>query len=1084
MLTLFVVLLHRYTEQTEILTGSPASGRTAPEFTGIVSHCVNMLPIRTDLSGSPTFRTLMRQVNDTTLAAIKNQDFPFPVMVERLQPTRDASRSPLFQVAFSFQRSDIPQLPNFIISLPDQEGFQRAGLDFVPFTVSQQNGQFDMALWMARPADKLTGELKYATDLFDRSTAERAVTHLRTLLSAAVADPDLSVGELQMLPPSELALVVDEWNRTAHPFDDQLCMHELFERQVDRDPDAVAAVFGDRSATYGEVEADANRLAHLLRARGAEPGRLVAVYLDRSLEIPAALLGIHKSGAGYVPLDTSHPRARIELILSSLPVSAVVTQRRHVPWLQELDVANLRDLVVLDDDVDSSGPGPLAVSTLTDLASQPATRPSLVSSPTDTAYIIFTSGSTGTPKGVEVTHRPAVNLIQWVNSTFGVGPADRLLMVTSLCFDLSVYDVFGVLGAGGSLYLVSADELRDPTQLVSLLMTQPITFWDSAPPALAQLVPFLPDGPTDRPLRLVLLSGDWIPVPLPDQIRSVFPGAEVVSLGGATEATIWSNVYRIGRVEPHWVSIPYGKPIWNARYYVLDPLLRPCPIGVPGDLFIGGDCLAVGYVNDPTLTNSKFVPDPFSSAAGARMYRTGDRARFFTDGNIEFLGRKDFQVKIRGYRIELGEIEAVLRQHPSVADCIVLARDDAGPDRYLVGYFVPAAGASVAPAELKALLRDHLPSYMVPAHLVSLERMPMTPNGKLDRRALPAPAQVRDSTSAFVEPRTELERTIASVWASVLPLDVVGVEDNFFELGGHSLQSVEIIVQLSAFLGRDLPLSILLQAPTVAELAAAVSLPASSGPVVPLRGSGSGLVLFHPAGGDLLAYRELVSLLPGDVVGVQSGDEASSLDAMADEYAAALLSSGSGPWYLGGWSMGGVLAHAVAARLEASGGSPVAGVTVIDSLLLGEVSGAEATLSYRLGAAFGPFASVVASLDVGVLEDGVASLLALPEAGRLEAAAAWVASHVPGAAVPPQLERQASLTRAHEALLRGHRAPVIAAPMAVVWASGSLADGSPLMSWSAYTKGSVDELVVDANHYNVLRPAAVTLVAPHVKMAP
>ena len=490
LLTLFVVLLHRYTEQTEILTGSPAGGRTAPQFAGIVSHCVNMLPIRTDLSGSPTFRTLMRQVNDTTLAAIANQDFPFPVMVERLQPARDASRSPLFQVAFSFQRSDIPQLPNFVISLPGQEGFRRGGLDFVPFTVSQQNGQFDLALWMARPADKLTGELKYATDLFDRSTAERAVSHLRTLLAAVVADPDRSVGELALLPPDELEQVVVDWNRTEHPFDDHLCMHELFEQQVDRAPDAVAAVFGGRVATYGEVEADANRLAHLFRERGAAPGRLVAVYLDRSLEIPAALLGIHKSGSGYVPLDTSHPRARIELILSSLPVSAVVTQRRHLPWLQQLDVANFarpdrarrrlgrRRRASAVDGVDAGRPVGAPGDASTACVEPHRHR-------VHHLHVRFDRHAEGR-RGV---HRPAVNLIQWVNSTFGVGPADRLLMVTSLCFDLSVYDIFGVLGAGGSLYLVSADELRDPTRLVSLLLEQPITFWDSAPPALSAARP-------------------------------------------------------------------------------------------------------------------------------------------------------------------------------------------------------------------------------------------------------------------------------------------------------------------------------------------------------------------------------------------------------------------------------------------------------------------------------------------------------------------------------------------------------------------------------------------------------------------
>ncbi|MDP9220207.1 MAG: amino acid adenylation domain-containing protein, partial [Actinomycetota bacterium] len=1089
LLAAFFVLLHRYTEQTDILVGSPASGQTEPRFGPMVGHCVNMLAIRADLSGGPTFRSLLRSVNDQALQAIANQDFPFPLLVERLQPARDASRSPLFQVAFSFQRSDIAELPNFIIAVPPREGFARAGLAFEPFPVPQQNGQFDLALWMARPAANLIGELKYAADLFDHSTVNRAVGHLRTLLAGIVANPDQRVADLPLLVADERRQVVVEWNRTAHGFAEDRCMHELFEAQADRAPGAVAAVFDQRSATYADVEAEANRLAHLLRELGTGPGRLVAVYLDRSLEIPAALLGILKSGGGYVPLDTTHPRARIELILSSLPVSIIVTQHRHLAALQALDVANLRHLVAMDDDESGSdgSSGPLTVWTAAHRRARPSSRPAALAAPTDTAYIIFTSGSTGTPKGVEVQHRPALNLIQWVNDTFEIGPADRLLMVTSLCFDLSVYDIFGVLGAGGSLQLASVDDLRDPTRLVRLLLEQPITFWDSAPPALGQLVPFLPAHAADRPLRLVFLSGDWIPVPLPDQIRAVFPAAEMVSLGGATEATIWSNVYRIGAVEPHWVSIPYGKPIWNARYYVLDPQGAPCPIGVPGDLFIGGRCLAVGYVNDPTLTNSKFVPDPFDEAEASRLYRTGDRARFFADGNIEFLGRKDFQVKIRGYRIELGEIEAVLRQHDRVAECIVLARDDAGPDRYLVGYVVPARGAAPPTAELKGLLRERLPAYMVPAHLVLLDRMPMTPNGKLDRRALPAPQHVRDVTEAYVEPRTELERAVADIWTSILPVDRVGVDDNFFDLGGHSLQSVEIVLRLEQLVGRTVPLSILLQAPTVAELAAAVSGPGDGSLVVPLRAGAREppLVLFHPAGGDLLAYHDLVERLADRrVVGVQSRtlagerDEFDTLDVMADAYAAALRDRiEDGPWHLAGWSMGGVLAHAVAARLEAAG-QRVSQVTLFDAALIGEVPGAAATLSYRLGAAFGPLASAVAAADPHELEEAVDLLLAMPADQRGPAAIAWTrAAGFPALDDEWLLARQVALTRRHEELLRAHRAPVIRAPIGAWWANGSLLSEQPPADWSRRTSGLVRSETVPGNHYTIMRPPVVDLLA-------
>jgi len=454
-----------------------------------------------------------------------------------------------------------------------------------------------------------------------------------------------------------------------------------------------------------------------------------------------------------------------------------------------------------------------------------ATRPPAAASPEDVAYVIHTSGSTGVPKGIAVQHAPAVNLIGWINAAFGIGPADRLLFVTSLCFDLSVYDIFGVLAAGGTVHVAAEGELADPDRLVRLLQTGGITVWDSAPAALVQLAPLFPrmPDPSSR-LRRVLLSGDWIPVTLPDRVRQAFPGAQVLALGGATEATVWSNWFPVGEVDPGWTSIPYGRPISGARYHVLDTGFAPCPIGVPGDLHIGGECLCLGYAGRPDLTAAAFLPDPFSGTPGARLYRTGDRGRHGVDGNLEFLGRLDQQVKIRGYRIELGEIEAALARHPGVRDAAVLAREDEPGDQRLVAYVVPAADPAPSPTELRGALHRSLPEYMVPAAFVILRELPATPNGKLDRRALPAPDRAQTEAEDYAAPANPVEELLAELFSEVLGLDRVGVRSSFFDLGGHSLLATQVMSRVREAFGVQLPLSRLFEEPTVAGLAAVILL--------------------------------------------------------------------------------------------------------------------------------------------------------------------------------------------------------------------------------------------------------------------
>ncbi|QFU90242.1 amino acid adenylation domain-containing protein [Amycolatopsis sp. YIM 10] len=643
--------------------------------------------------------------------------------------------------------------------------------------------------------------LAYAAGRIGEADARRLLDDLDTLLAEMVSRTGATpLHEFSVLSPAEQHRITREWNDTAVPRT-PACIHELVERQAARTPDALAVLQGAEGLTYAELDAAAGKLASRLAATGVGPGDFVALRLRRSVHTVVALLGVLKAGAAYAPIEPSLPPERARALLATLGAPVLITDRDQVAAARELGD---REVLWLGEPDGTDG------WALADADGEPRRA-----RPDDLAYVIFTSGSTGTPKGVLLSHAPVVNLIEWVNTTYGMGPADRVLFLTSLGFDLSVYDVFGVLAAGGSVRVATDEEIRDPRRLLSILDTEPITFWDSAPAALQQLEPFFAlRGPrADHSLRLVFLSGDWVPVTLPDSVRTAFGGARVVALGGATEAAIWSNFFPVEQVDPGWASIPYGRPIDNARYYVLDGALRPAVVGAPGDLYIGGDCLALGYHGDPEKTAEKFIPDPFSDRLGARLYRTGDRAKYWPDGTIEFLGRQDDQVKLRGFRIELGEVEAALTAEPGIASAVALVRD-----AQLVGYVVRTPGAEPDPAGVRDQLARRLPAYMVPSQVVVLDELPVTPNGKLDRRALPAPKE----PVPYVEPGTPVEKAIAELWVDVLGVDRVGVVDNFFDLGGHSLLITQLMARVKAVLEVDVPMMAVLDNQTLGEFAAVV----------------------------------------------------------------------------------------------------------------------------------------------------------------------------------------------------------------------------------------------------------------------
>ncbi|MCD0447744.1 amino acid adenylation domain-containing protein [Actinocorallia sp. API 0066] len=756
LLAAFAALLSRYTGEDDIAVGTTAAGRDAPEADGLIGFFVNTLVLRTDTGGDPTFRELVGRVGKGVLADQAHAELPFDRLVEHLRPSRDPGRPPLASILF--QQDNTPaaalSLPGLDVALVD---------DFDTGTA-----KYDLLASVRVRDEGVRLHVQYSLDLFEPATIRRFLTAFEALAEAAVADPDTPVRALPVLPPDEAALILDHWNDTAVEFPD-VCLHELFDRQP---RDAVALVAGGERFTFGELDERSDRLAAHL---GAAPGTLVALTLPPGPDYLVAVLAVLKSGAAFVPIDPAYPESRIEYILADSGVAVVVTA----------------------EDVAAS-------------ASVPPSRPSVAVSPEDRCYVIYTSGSTGAPKGVVLRHRGVVNNLFDLNVGFGVGPGDSVLALSSPSFDMSVYEFLGVPGAGGTVVLPEPELARDPAHWAELVTEHGITVWNSAPALLKLFLDQVEGAVEDPPasLRLAILGGDWVPVTLPDRLRALAPGLEFVVLGGATEASIHSIVYPVGEVDPAWASIPYGRPMANQTAYILDAHGEPVPVGVPGELHLGGIGVGLGYLGRPELTAEKFV-----KWRGKRLYRTGDRARWRPDGVIELLGRIDFMVKVNGVRIEPGEVEAVLRSHPAVAEAVVVAKNDAAGDRQLVGYLV--ADSAVDPEEVRAHARGVLPQGMVPSRLVVLDALPLSPNGKVDRRALTDRVDDR-ARAVHSPPDGPTETRVARAWGSVLGLEVIDRNGDFFALGGDSFKAV----RAARLLDDGLSVVSIFKHPTVAALAA------------------------------------------------------------------------------------------------------------------------------------------------------------------------------------------------------------------------------------------------------------------------
>jgi len=817
LLAAFQTLLYRYTDQEDILVGTPAAGRGRADVQRTFGYLANPVALRANFSDNPTFKDLLGRVRQTVIGAIEHQDYPFPLLVERLQPRRDPSYSPLFQAVFVWDQLHQFESASGVFAATHAAWFgqgeaaarlAREKLPVEPLVLNQQGAAFDLTLRMRELDDgSLAVDFRYNTDLFDAATIVRLGDHFQTLLEGITAQPEQRVGSLPLLTPEERHHILVEWNETRSEYPADTCVHQLFEAQVEQAPDAIAVVFEGQRLTYRQLNRRANQLAQTLQKRGVGPESLVGVCMERSLEMVVALLGILKAGGAYVPLDPTYPRDRLEYMIQDAHLTVLLTPQRLLNALPESDGTTI---MALD-----------AGFAWDDESRRWDAHPANAVGPDNVVYMIYTSGSTGKPKGVLNLQRSLTNRLWWMQQTYHLTPADRVMQKTPFSFDVSVWEFFWPLIAGARLVVARPGGHQDTAYLAALISEQQITTLHFVP-SMLQAFLLEPDLEQCRSLRQVMCSGEALPFDLQERFFARFEATDLHNLYGPTEAAIDVTYWQCVRGSKNG-TVPIGRPIANTQIYILDRAMQPVPIGVAGELYIGGVNVARGYYQRPELTAEKFLRDPFSRDPRARLFKTGDLARYRADGAVEFLGRIDYQVKIRGFRIELGEIEAALSQHPAVKEVVVVAREDVPGDKRLVAYLVLDQAArqdGLFVEVLRDFLKTTLPHYMIPAAFVYLDALPLMSNGKVNRKALPAPDLDRPNLeAAYVAPATPAEQTLAAIWSEVLGIEKIGVHDNYFSLGGASIQGLQVIAKANAA-GLPLTPEMLFEYQTIAELAA------------------------------------------------------------------------------------------------------------------------------------------------------------------------------------------------------------------------------------------------------------------------
>lgn len=894
LLAAFKVLIFRYTQQTDITVGCPIAGRNSPDTERLIGFFVNTLALRSRLDPAQSFRQVLRQVREETLQAFASQDLPFDKLVEELHPRRDSTRSPFVQVFFALSH--------------EFGGELFPGVAAEEIEMDTGTAKFDLTLVAKETRSGLRILAEYSTDLFSERRIERLLEHFRVLLADALKRPEVAIASLDLLTGAERAALLRLGSFPAFPRQD--CVQEVFEWQVAKSPDAVAVEFGGENLTYRELNARANQLARYLQKHRVGPGALVGVYMERSAGMITAFLGILKAGAAYVPLDLSYPRERLAFMIADTQMSWIVTQRELE---HELPVSAAK-AIALDADWERIG------QESRQLPPCHATADSL-------ACVIYTSGSTGQPKGVCVPHRGISRLV--INTDYvKITPADRIAQVSNASFDAATFEIWGALLNGARVVGISKETALAPAEFAEALRARRISIMFLTTALFNQLAREQPG--VFATLGTVLFGGETVD---PKWVRAVLasdPPKRLLHVYGPTENTTFSTWHLVQEVAEDSSTVPIGQPIANSELYILDPAFNPVPIGVPGEVYVGGDGLAQGYLNRPELTESKFVPHPLRP--GAKLYRTGDLARFDDHLQVEFIGRVDRQIKLRGFRIELDEIESQLLKHPAIAETVVILREDLPGDRRLAAYVVPRQEPP-AESSLRSFLKEHLPDYMIPAAFVFIKELPLTPNKKIDRHALPAPDQNRPALNkSFVAPRDSTEQQLAKIFEKTLGVQPIGVADNFFELGGHSLLAVRVFAQIEKNLGKKLPLATLFRAPTIEELARILREETQAktwSTIVDIQPAGSRPPLFwlHTLGGDggggFFYYRKLAELLGPDQpsFGIRSPQEPfHRIEEMARFYIAELRKvQPHGPYFLGGFCFGGNVAFEMAQQLSEAG---------------------------------------------------------------------------------------------------------------------------------------------------------------------
>ena len=1043
----FYLLLQRYSGQDDILVGAVIANRNRAEVENLIGLFANTLPLRTRLDGDPSFSELVSRVRDTALGAYAHQEMPFERLVEELRPERSPSYNPLFQVLFSLQGTA-------------NRSFELSGLQLQPLGgLVGTTAKFDLSFLLSDSTDGLSGKIEYNTNLFDASTIDRMLQHYLTLLEGGLANPEMRTSQLPLLTDEEKRRLLSEWNDTSRSFPHEKCIHELFEQQVALTPNSVAVVLEGSSLSYGELNARANQLAHRLRSLGVGPETLVGICLDRSLEMIIAILGVLKAGGGYVPLDPAYPKERRAFMLEDAHVPVLLTQTELLA-----DVPQHGGVTIC---LDADWPS---------IATEPTENPANHSLPQNVAYVIFTSGSTGKPKGVIVTHANVTRLFTATDAWFGFGPDDTWTLFHSFAFDFSVWEIWGALFYGGKLIVVPLQTAKSPELFHELLVRQRVTVLNQTPSAFKYLI--LADQQSADwnrlSLRYVIFGGEAL------EFKTLLPWFErhgdkpaLINMYGITETTVHVTYFKIdpASVGDESVSL-VGTPIPDLQVYILDKQLQPVPIGVPGEIYVGGYGVARGYLNRPQLTKDRFIPNRLISSEDGRLYKTGDLARYREDGNIQYLGRIDHQVKIRGFRIELGEIESVLEKHAAVEQAVVVVREDRPGDKRLVAYVIPREGQKATSTDLRTYVGQSLPEYMIPAFVVSVQEFPLTPSGKINRAALPAPQWGGTDRASKTAPTDQLELMLVKTWERVLGVTNIGTDDNFFDLGGHSLLAVRLLSEVEKVVGRKIPLASLFRGSTIAAQAQLLRDGSESEPD-PLvmeyqSGEPSALPMFAVAapGVRSLGYAILArhlgekqpfyKLQASGPIAQRRPHSWAELRALARQYVAAMRAmQQEGPYYLLAMCGGCQIAEQMILQLEAQG-QRVALFAIFDTWVLEHAHRRWGWKVFSYGQRLNWFYRASFHEKVTWVKSATSSRIRI-WTGKERASQPWAEAYWPADFKPPQFQ-----------------APIILfkRPKQQFYYIND-----PLLGWGARSRGGVTTYAINADHHEVLREPHVQLVS-------